>query len=196
MSFAIVYKNRVIVGPMAWNQKYFTSVLKIRHKIDANIAGVEPEVFPVILDANTSMENKPDINLMTHHHYGPLWDLSQDIIVANYEVKENGSKIRYSDLYGKEGSNINFVEQLETDKFAVRTYERGVEDETLSCGTGVTAVAIAMFQNNKTQSNAINLKVEGGDLKVTFEVNPSKFTNVFLIGSATFVFEGAIEITL
>jgi hypothetical protein len=92
MSFAIVHKNRVIVGPMGWNQKYFTNVLKIRHRVDANIPGIEPEVLPFIIDESTSIhrviENKPDINLMTHHYYGPLWDLSQDVIIANYEVKD------------------------------------------------------------------------------------------------------------
>ena len=74
------------------------------------------------------------------------------------------------------------------------TYERGVEDETLSCGTGVTAVALAMYSTGKTVNNEINLKVEGGNLKVKFDVNNNLFTNVFLIGPATFVFEGKIEL--
>lgn len=130
------------------------------------------------------------LNTGSPHHVTLVKD------IANYDVKTNGSKLRYSDLYGKEGSNINFVEQLEADKFAVRTYERGVEDETLSCGTGVTAVAIAMFQNKKTTSKAVDLKVEGGLLKVTFDFANQKFTNVFLIGPAAFVFEGSIEIKL
>lgn len=130
------------------------------------------------------------LNTGSPHHVTLVKD------IANYDVKTNGSKLRYSDLYGKEGSNINFVEQLDADKFAVRTYERGVEDETLSCGTGVTAVAIAMFQNKKTTSKAVDLKVEGGHLKVTFDFANQKFTNVFLIGPAAFVFEGSIEINL
>ena len=113
--------------------------------------------------------------------------------LENYEVKNNGATIRYSDLYGKAGSNVNFVKQISENHFAVRTYERGVEDETLSCGTGATAVAIAMSAIGKTNSNQILLDVEGGKLEVTFEKNNNKFTNVFLKGRATFVFKGEIE---
>jgi diaminopimelate epimerase len=96
-------------------------------------------------------------------------------------------------LYGNAGSNVNFVNQLANDIFAVRTYERGVEDETLSCGTGVTAVAIAMHQLGKTKNNIIDLNVEGGKLKVQFDEDNGNYTNVFLIGPATFVFQGKIE---
>lgn len=113
--------------------------------------------------------------------------------LENYEVKNNGATIRYSDLYGNAGSNVNFVKQISENHFAVRTYERGVEDETLSCGTGATAVAIAMSAIGKTNSNQILLDVEGGKLEVTFEKNNNKFTNVFLKGPATFVFKGEIE---
>ncbi len=73
--------------------------------------------------------------------------------VKNFDVKTNGAVIRYSDLYGKAGSNVNFVTQKDTNTFTVRTYERGVEDETLSCGTGVTAVAIAMRVIGKANSD-------------------------------------------
>lgn len=114
--------------------------------------------------------------------------------VKSVPVKELGSEIRYSDLYGKAGSNINFVEPLSDTLFAVRTYERGVEDETLSCGTGVTAVAIAMNATGKTQANELHLLVEGGELTVTFQKEEAKYTNVFLIGPATFVFEGSLDI--
>ena len=113
--------------------------------------------------------------------------------LENYEVKNNGATIRYSNLYGNAGSNVNFVKQISENHFAVRTYERGVEDETLSCGTGATAVAIAMSAIGKTNSNQILLDVEGGKLEVTFEKNNNKFTNVFLKGRATFVFKGEIE---
>ncbi len=114
--------------------------------------------------------------------------------VRDVNVKEQGSKIRYSELYGKAGSNVNFVSPLTGDKFAVRTYERGVENETLSCGTGVTAAAIALYQNKLTHSNVVKLQVEGGDLAVSFKEHDGKFTDVFLIGPAKFVFKGEIEI--
>ncbi len=132
-------------------------------------------------------ENYTFLNTGSPHHVEMVEDL------VHYNIKEEGAKIRYSNLYGKAGSNVNFVSQLNKDSFAVRTYERGVEDETLSCGTGVTAVAIAMFVNKKTTSNHINLNVEGGKLAVNFEENKGVFTNVNLIGPATFVFEGTIN---
>ncbi|MCO6162723.1 diaminopimelate epimerase [Flavobacterium sp. NRK F7] len=133
-------------------------------------------------------ENYTFLNTGSPHHVEAVTDLAQ------FDVKTIGAQIRYSDLYGKAGSNVNFVEQIDSDKFAVRTYERGVEDETLSCGTGVTAVAIAMYHNQFTNSNKVNLKVEGGDLEVNFEANNGKYTHVFLTGPAKYVFEGTIEI--
>ena len=72
----------------------------------------------------------------------------------------------------------------------MRTYERGVEDETLSCGTGATAVAIAMFDKGLTKSNTINLKVEGGFLTVSFKNTNDNFEDVFLKGPAKQVFKG------
>jgi diaminopimelate epimerase len=128
------------------------------------------------------------LNTGSPHHVQIVDDLE------HYNVKENGAAIRYSELYGKAGSNINFVSQINDDTFAVRTYERGVEDETLACGTGVTAVAIAMHATGVTSSNAIHLKVEGGKLEVSFEKLGSQYTNVFLKGPAQFVFKGQIEI--
>lgn len=112
----------------------------------------------------------------------------------DYDVKMCGAKIRYSNLYGVSGSNVNFVEQENENTFRVRTYERGVEDETLSCGTGVTAVAIAMYEIRKTSSMNIDLIVPGGKLQVSFTKAGQYFKNVFLIGPAEFVFEGKIEL--
>jgi diaminopimelate epimerase len=133
-------------------------------------------------------DNYAFLNTGSPHHVTLVNDL------ANFDVKNEGAKIRYSDLYGKTGSNINFVKQLEKDIFVVRTYERGVEDETLSCGTGVTAVALAMFKTGRTNIKEVDLHVEGGKLKVKFDVENDKFTNVFLIGPATFVFNGKINL--
>ena len=110
------------------------------------------------------------------------------------DVKTQGAQIRYSNLYGETGSNVNFVKQDKINSFKVRTYERGVEDETLSCGTGVTAVAIAMYETGKTNSNQIQLHVPGGELKVSFEKVDQIYKNVFLTGPAAFVFEGLINI--
>jgi len=104
-------------------------------------------------------------------------------------MQKEGASLRYG-LYGKEGANINFVEALEKNVFAVRTYERGVENETLSCGTGVTAVAIAMHNKGLASSNSVTLKTEGGTLKVTFEKDENTYKNICLIGKATLVFKG------
>ena len=112
--------------------------------------------------------------------------------LPTFDVKTSGHHIRYSDLYGKEGSNVNFAHQISENNFAIRTYERGVENETLSCGTGATATAIAMHAIKKTQAAEIKIQVQGGTLKVSFEVNNYKYTNVFLEGPAQLVFEGEI----
>jgi len=109
------------------------------------------------------------------------------------DVKSTGSKIRYGQPYNDIGSNVNFVEQVSNDSFAVRTYERGVEDETLSCGTGVTAVALAMHESGKTKSQAVNLKTEGGELKVTFNSDENGYNDIWLIGPATQVFKGELK---
>lgn len=88
--YAIIHKGRVILGPIAWAQKYFTDVLKIRHRVDASIPFDAPEEFPYRIDDDTTIhkvvENKPNIDAMIEQHYGPLWDLSNDVVVANYEV--------------------------------------------------------------------------------------------------------------
>ena len=128
------------------------------------------------------------LNTGSPHHVQLVDDLE------NYNIKENGAAIRYGDLYGKAGSNINFVKQIDDTTFSLRTYERGVEDETLSCGTGATAVAIAMNVLGKTDASSIDLNVEGGKLVVSFDKGEGKFTNVFLKGPAEFVFKGTIEI--
>lgn len=120
----------------------------------------------------------------TQHHIEMVDNLD------NYPVFENGKNIRYS--YDDPGSNVNFTQKINETTFRVRTYEKGVENETLACGTGVTAVAIAMHKTNQTKSNHITLPVEGGRLEVSFEAEKEMYKNVFLKGPATFVFKGTI----
>lgn len=128
------------------------------------------------------------LNTGSPHHVTMVDDLDQ------FDVKKEGAAIRYSNLYGQAGSNVNFVQPLGGNHFRLRTYERGVEDETLSCGTGATAVAIAVQALGKTDATLIDLEVEGGKLQVSFSVVDGKYTQVHLIGPATFVFEGKIEL--
>lgn len=112
--------------------------------------------------------------------------------VANLNVFEMGAKIRFGAPYFEEGTNVNFVEQISENSFKVRTYERGVEDETLACGTGVTAVAIAANKTNRTAEEKIFIEVLGGNLEVSFKKEDDCYKNVFLKGPAQFVFEGNI----
>lgn len=112
--------------------------------------------------------------------------------IEDFDINKKGAEIRYSEPYNQEGSNVNFVKKLEESIFAVRTYERGVENETLSCGTGVTAVAIAMHYLGETKQNLITLETKGGDLKVSFTKEGDTYKNVNLIGPAIFVFKGTI----
>lgn len=119
------------------------------------------------------------------------------VIITDYvkdiDVQTEGSKIRYSGLYGDAGANINFVEVKEGNKLFARTYERGVEAETLSCGTGVTAVALASAEQGFVNGNETIIETLGGELKVRFEEKDGAYTNIYLTGPATFVFEGQIE---
>ena len=112
--------------------------------------------------------------------------------IDDFDIKIEGAKIRYGEPYNDAGTNVNFVKKISDPYFRVRTYERGVEDETLSCGTGVTAVAIAMHYLNETENNLVNLKVEGGELQVSFEVENDIYKNIWLIGPAKLVFQGSI----
>lgn len=113
--------------------------------------------------------------------------------VSRVNVKQDGAKLRYG-IYGKKGANINFVGPIENHAFPVRTYERGVEDETLSCGTGVTAVAIALHKRNPTLPLPIQISTLGGLLKVYFAPVQEGYQSIVLEGPAAFVFQGQINI--
>lgn len=110
--------------------------------------------------------------------------------VAEKDVFNEGRAIRYSNTYKENGININFAE-IKADYLFVRTYERGVENETFACGTGVTAVALAnAFANEKTGKVETPIKVLGGDLNIRFDYDGKVFTNIFLEGPAKQTFKG------
>ncbi len=115
--------------------------------------------------------------------------------INNVNVAEQGAAIRYSDSFKRHGINVNFV-QKNGSGIHVRTYERGVEDETLSCGTGVTAAAIAASLNYEElpSEGSINIHTIGGDLLVKFEKEGETFKNIWLCGPAQKVFKGAAYI--
>ena len=114
--------------------------------------------------------------------------------LENTDVLQRGRKVRYSARFRKEGTNVNFVEPT-AEGIAVATYERGVEDETLSCGTGVTASAIAHYLRRSGQGpQAIPIQAKGGRLEVRFTPYADGFTDVWLCGPAQLVFEGVMEV--
>lgn len=164
----------------------FTATDGVHHASIADSGNVSLQMIDVV-----DIKITPDyvfMNTGSPHHIELVDDLE------HYNVKESGARIRYGELYGKQGSNINFVKKIDETTFSLRTYERGVEDETLACGTGATAVAIAMNVLGETKANSIDLNVEGGKLVVSFDEKEGKFTNVFLKGPAEFVFKGTIDI--
>lgn len=112
--------------------------------------------------------------------------------LKDFKVFQEGKKLRYG-LYGATGSNINFVEPMADATFSVRTYERGVENETLSCGTGVTAVALAMHNTGRTSANSVDIETPGGKLRVTFRHTEEGYKEIYLTGPATQVFKGEIK---
>jgi diaminopimelate epimerase len=152
-------------------------------------AEVEGDIVNLKMVDVAEVHEKPAFSFLdtgSPHHVQLVKDLS------HFDVHKEGKKLRYG-LYGQAGSNINFVEQEDSETFQVRTYERGVEDETFSCGTGVTAVALAMHTAGKTKANQVNIHTLGGDLSISFEQHNGGYTNIFLKGPAIQVYQGEIE---
>lgn len=156
-----------------------------RARIEAN-GWVALEMTPV-----SEMFTDPDHSLLntgSPHFVTFVEDLS------DINVKESGALIRYSDLYKEKGINVNFVERTE-DGLLVGTYERGVEDETLSCGTGVTAAAIAYAHKKRLATEeqlAIPVETRGGQLRIEFRRTEHGATDIWLIGPAVRSFEGML----
>ena len=114
--------------------------------------------------------------------------------VDTIDVAHIGQEIAHGAPYFSDGTNVNFVQQLSKDSIKVRTYERGVEAETLSCGTGVTAAALAMHITKKTSSEQIQIQTRGGTLAVSFLPVQNGYTSIVLQGPAAPVFKGNWEI--
>lgn len=152
-------------------------------------ASIDNEIVSLQMQNVTTIDVKSKYAFLdtgSPHHVQLVEELSE------LNVDKEGAKLRYG-IYGEVGSNINFVEQVNDTTFNVRTYERGVEGETLSCGTGVTAVALAMFNAEKVSVKDININTSGGALQVRFDKTNSGYENIVLVGSAKQVFKGVIE---
>jgi diaminopimelate epimerase len=114
--------------------------------------------------------------------------------IDDADVRRAGAAIRHHKMFSPNGTNVNFIEKRGPNKIAIRTYERGVEDETLACGTGIVASAL-IFAASENTNGPISVIARGGDeLEVGFEKSGDRFRNVTLTGPAEFVFEGSIEI--
>jgi diaminopimelate epimerase len=122
-------------------------------------------------------------------HYITYVDHIEEVDVVNI-----GSEIRYGPVYGpKGGTNVNFVEVIEDNHLSVRTYERGVEDETYSCGTGVTACALSAHLHVKVGLGRLQVETIGGTLEVAYRETAGQFNDIYLIGPAVRVFEGTLK---
>ena len=114
--------------------------------------------------------------------------------VMDYDVFKRGRDIRYSAPFAEYGINVNFVEYKNGHEIIVRTYERGVENETYSCGTGVTAAALVCY-HNENGFNDVTVHTKGGKLSVEYDrIDENHYENIWLCGPAERVFAGTIEI--
>ncbi|MEM7551695.1 MAG: diaminopimelate epimerase [Bacteroidota bacterium] len=155
-------------------------------------------VHTATINGNEVRLSMSDVSTVEQHDLGLFLNTGSPHLIIETEQLQScdiplkGSEIRYNDQYQKEGVNINFIEN-NTDHVSVRTYERGVENETLSCGTGVTAVALA--SSSKGYESPVNVETKGGRLQVEFtKASESRFEDIFLTGPAEFVFEGKIDV--
>jgi diaminopimelate epimerase len=114
--------------------------------------------------------------------------------ISRVDVRALGSAVRHHPEFAPRGANVNFLEQRGASAIAIRTFERGVEDETLACGTGVVASAL-LFAATQGAPSPVHVRVKGGDdLQVGFVKEGEHFRNVTLSGPAEFVFEGTVEL--
>ena len=170
------------------------------HKSVYHFTATDGEHFAEIESDGTVKLQMQQVNSVTQHtghavlntgspHYVKLVnDVNKTDVVAS------AREIRYSNDFEAEGINVNFVETIDEDTIFVRTYERGVENETLSCGTGVTAAALVCAHNDKG-FNSVEVKTPGGNLRVEFDkTDDQHFENIWLCGPAEFVFKGEIAV--
>jgi len=148
-------------------------------------------------DVRLKMKDVDDVEFSYNHYVlntGSPHYVKSVPDVSHLDVVNEGRAIRHSKEFDAEGINVNFVQTLEDDAIYVRTYERGVEDETFSCGTGVTAAALVSAHNDHG-FNQVEVKTLGGTLRVEFEKTGEKtFSDVWLCGPAQIVFQGQITL--
>lgn len=170
------------------------------HKYTYNFRAVDGDHEAEIDNNNIIRLKMTDVNDVEEHnthavlntgspHYVKFVSEADDV-----NVVQTGREIRNSRQFKEQGINVNFVESTGDDSIFVRTYERGVEDETLSCGTGVTAAALVSAHNSKG-FNRVEVKTPGGSLSVEYnKIDENHFENIWLCGPATLVYHGQIEV--
>ncbi len=178
----------------AFQQQYIkreTSFEAVDGLHKASVNAETPGQISLLMRAVESIEIADDfVFLNTGSPHYVKFVLNADEI----DVVAEGRKIRYNERFNKLGTNVNFVE-IRNDELYVRTYERGVEDETLSCGTGVTAAVLAAAATNKVaNNNRIRVSTPGGMLDVEFVKNGNGYSAIYLTGPAVCVFEGEINL--
>lgn len=168
------------------NKAYFLGIDGMHQGFIINENGNEVEVSlqMINVDSVIPFENAYFLDTGSPHVVSFVDD------IANYDVIGEGKRIRHHKNF-PQGTNVNFVE-IKEDHIFVRTFERGVEDETLSCGTGVTASSLAYSLLRPYYE--VKVKTRGGDFKVTFEKEDTAFTNIMLQGPTCCVFEGHIDL--
>jgi diaminopimelate epimerase len=175
---------------MAAAQVRFVAADGIHH---ASIIQSSPKKTKVLLDMQ-------DVLLPVKHHEGLWMDTGSPHLViftqniSPVNINDEGQKLRQLKKWGVKGVNVNFAEMVYGDIF-LRTYERGVERETLSCGTGAVAVALAAFSEKLIEKSPAIIKTQGGELNVYFNADKSGFNGVKLEGEAVFVFSGNIRLS-
>jgi len=137
--------------------------------------------------------DKRSQDLVVIHTGSPHYVQFMEHAVEDVNLIEFARSIRYNDEFGKEGINVNIVNLLHDGSLKMRTYERGVEDETMSCGTGVTAAALSAHITGRISDHSVAVHTAGGDLSVQFSAASAGFAEVVLSGPAEAVFQGFIE---
>ena len=176
----------------------FAKLLELVTK-EVNFLASDGSHKAIINNDNTislQMQNVSDISIVNTSYFlntgSPHYVTFREDI-NNIDVYKRGKEIRNSTEFSPKGTNVNFVE-FRDNKLFVRTYERGVENETLSCGTGVTASAICASIYSDSDKNSYDILTKGGNLNVSFKrQNKNTFSDVWLTGSAMFVFKGEID---
>lgn len=167
---------------------YLFSAIDGDHEAEIDLDGTVSLKMVDVAEVKTVNGNDFVLNTGSPHYVKMVNELDK------LDVYNMGKLIRNSSKYSKEGINVNFVEQAGDDEIAVRTYERGVEDETFSCGTGVTAAALTCY-HNENGYNEVTVHTKGGKLSVEYDrMGDESYTNIWLSGPAEKVFEGEIEI--